>query len=231
MSDPHLTLETFFLHKKLVHSLLPRLMQRTLESEVIHYESSVSHLQNCLLYKEHFEEFLRMYRVPSLEEQIANGSLQIGQLVWTKRTFQFKRSVKAIREVEKYKKPSCGSFYCIDSTPDDRIIKGKFNAEHFTCSNSTGLLTGKVNHFVLGFITEVDKQDIQIRPIVIGKPIYNIAAIPMPSQNILECSPDNIEEFSKIEKVSRRFAYPNIEVGREISEEQMKSWIGELVAV
>jgi hypothetical protein len=234
MNDSQLTLETFFLHKKLVRSLLPKSMQRTLETEVMHYENSGSPSADLFMsevYKEHLEQFLRKNHIPSLEEQLANSSLQMGQLVWTKRTFQFKGSIKALGQFEKYKKPSYGSFYSIDSAPDDRIIKGNFNVEHFTCSSSTGILTGKVNHFVLGYIADLNKKEINLRPIAIGKSIYNIGAIPLPSQNILECCPDDIEEFSKIDKVSPRFAYPNIEVGRGIPEERMKSWIGELIGV
>jgi len=207
-------------------------MQLSLESEVRRYEQSGSPSAPIFIsqtYAEHLEKFLIQKYLTSIEEQIAKKDLKEGQLVWTKRTFQFKGSVKALQDLEKSGNASYGNFYSVDSTVDERKIVGKYNVEHFTTTSSTGILSGRNNHFVLGYVEGLSKEEIHLRPIVIGKCIYNIGSIPLPSQNILECTAEDIAEFARIKKVSRRTVYPFLHLNKGIPEKQIKDWIAELI--
>lgn len=232
MEQSHFSIEPFFLNKKLAYSILPGHLQQTLRQEIFSYEMSGSVSAVIFMneaYKEHIEAFLIQKSLSSIEEQIAKKELKEGQLVWTKRTFQFKGSIQALRNFENKGVASYGTFYSIDTTSDKRKIVGKYNVENFTSSSSTGILSGRVNHFILGYVEQLKKDEIQLRPIIVGKCLYNIGSVPWPSQNILECTAEDISEFSNIKKISRRSIDPFLSLNKDISELQIKKWIGELI--
>lgn len=232
MKNSSFTIEPFFIHQPLTYSILPKHLQMQLKPEVLTYEKSSSPSKDMFIYQayaEYVEEFLKQAFLPSLEEQLSTGRLQEGQLVWTKRTFQFKGSIKALQTWEKTSKASYGCFYSIDSTTDDRKIIGRYNVEHFTTNSTVGILSGKSNLFILGYVEAIMDSGIELRPAIIGRCIYNIDSVPWPSHNILECNIDDIDQFSQIRKISRQSVYPYLELNKSIPEKKMKEWIAKLI--
>lgn len=227
------SLETWFLHQKLVLELLPFHLKRQLQHELATLISSDVPSKEIFI-NEFFVETLVQYLsstpVSSLEEHLLTGnSVQLGTLIWIEQPFYFKGTNKARREYAAGIKPSYAELYApLDQFNDVRVI-GKYNVQHIYTDSAIDALSGKKRQFILGYIRELTDACIEIRPIVIGTRISKASGLQLPVTSMLQINPEDVDEFRKLKSITRKSATKKLELNRSISEKQIKHWIAEIV--
>jgi len=114
---------------------------------------------------------IRKQRIAPLEELLLSQQIKTGILATFHRSGYFRGASAALKKERKGQK-SYAEFHTKLPEFEDLMIKGQFSPEHFTCSSSTCLLSGKATRFMLTVVDQVKTKTIVLRPLIIGDRIY-----------------------------------------------------------
>lgn len=168
--------------------------------------------------------------VKSLEMQLLEEQkLKEGQLVWIENSIIFRGITSYKRAPDGGYKSAPGYFHTKLENFGDIEIIGTFDIAHVVSDSAFLRLSGKIRCFMFGYIAAAETQKIEIRPIFIGKRIFN-TTLPLITLDTdeLYIPPEEIDDFFRIRTVSKRGV--RLADAQYISEAQIKTWIAEIIA-
>lgn len=221
------SLNTHFLHLKLLMSIMDTPAAARLKLILLSISALNNSSNNLILDREFTREalnFIREKKINPLNELILKGTLKPGELVTFERTFTFRGINQAVSDRKKGKL-TYAKFHLKMPEHDNLIIKGTFNPEHLTCDSAQGKLSGKSRVFIFAHITEVTKEFLELKPIIIADKVLAgpESLFSSPSLRIMA---EEIDEFKKALPYTVKM---NIDELKKYSEEQIKTWFAEII--
>jgi hypothetical protein len=226
--------DTWFVHPKLSLKILPAAWKEALHRQVSDLSPGygarakfyIGELhQNWLL------RYLQQAKIPSIHELLLAGEkLTPERQVWITATFQFKGTSKAVRMYDETREAYHAGYSTVLTRWRNLKISGQFNVEHLHTSTAIGELSGRKQQTVFGYIETVSSTEIRIRTILIGRRFLEVAGgMPYSLQQYLRVDAEEINEFKKIKKISRK-SVVRCHVPSDIFlEDQMKEWLQEII--
>lgn len=172
------------------------------EAQVARANDLGAPIQNLLIQKELTDYALNLIckqRIAPLEELLLTKQIKQGILATFHRPVYF-RGVSAALEKERKGQKFYAEFHTKLSEFKDLLIKGKFSPEHFTCTSSAVLLSGKATRFMLAVVDQVQTEIVLLKPLIIGDRIYGNGSedTTFDSRNKQRVYPEDIDEFAKL---------------------------------
>jgi hypothetical protein len=225
-------LDCDFVHTKLVTQLLDNITRQIAEQRIANFTQAhpggigKTFINN--VFTEAVLEILKTQQTESLEVLLLKKEeLRNGTLVWIEQDFNFKGTINAKTEFEKTGKAAYAAFHTKLQRYEDLKVGGRFNTEHLFGESSTYNLTGKKTVFMLAYIQDSTADEINLRPIFIGRKMIATGSGFDRTTDHLQLYVDDIDEFNLVRKISR--ASLKIEQNENYPEKTIKYWFGELM--
>lgn len=217
-----IALEPYFLHQDQVQSLLGERRTEAARARAARRSDPEAALPYLLAAE--LGEALSLFGVGELARRVLEQDLRAGQVVGTELEFTFQRDRD--RDAPGFKP---ASFTAILDAAEPLRVTGTFNAARIASSSAPGSLTGNRRAYVIGTVTNLSAEQIELRPVFIGTRSVvddDLAATgPVPG---LRVYPSDIGQFSGID-----FASPLTEAESEavlrVPEDTVKRAFAELI--
>lgn len=230
MEPIRFALNSYFLHKKLLFSILDPSAGNRFEKKIQAIQGVDNHHRSLILDRALTEEGLRLIqarKIQKLEVALVSRQLHEGQLVTFERTFYFKGVTKALRDHGRGVK-TYAEFYVKLPEFDGARIAGRYSPEHFTCNSAAERLSRQNRVFMLAHIDKITKAEVDLRPIIIADRVLadrDILAIP--NDDCCRVRPEEIDEFQSMLPAN---VHVDIAEMQKYPEAKVKAWFAEVTS-
>ncbi|MEU0538320.1 hypothetical protein ABZ319_00475 [Nocardia sp. NPDC005978] len=191
-----IALEPFYLHQDQVQSLLGEWRTETAQARAARRSDPEAALTYVLAAE--LAEALSSLGVGELAKSVLERDLRAGQVIGTELEFAFQRDRE--RDTPGFKS---ASFTAVLDVGEPVRVTGTFNAARIASSSSSGSLTGNRRVYMIGTVSDLSPNRIELRPVFIGIRSFvddDLAAGgPVPGARIY---PSDIGQFSGIDFAS-----------------------------
>jgi hypothetical protein len=112
---------------------------------------------------------------------------------------------------------------------DNKVqVTGNFNTEHLTSSTAPAMLAGRRRQFLIGYLTEVGANELSLRPAIIGRRIFKLAATQPVAADPLFMHPSMIDPFNVVDW-SRPIGTSELVKLRKVPEQAVKQAFADLI--
>lgn len=217
-----IALEPYFLHQDQLQTLLGEHRAKSARAQAAHRSNPEAALPYVLATA--LAEALPALRVGELARSALKQDLRTGQIVGAELEFAFRR--KRDHDAPGFKPVS---FMAVLDAGESVCVAGTFNSVRTASSSATGSLTGSKRAYVIGTVTDLTAERIELRPVFIGIRSFvddNLAAEGVAPG--LRVYPSDIGQFSGID-----FASPvseaELDAVLHVSEEKVKRALAGLI--
>jgi hypothetical protein len=161
-------LEAWFLHEKLIMSLLPERELADLRQRLPDSGHPCAGTMRTELFERALTAYLERTTIASLAEELPRGGVRVGQLVWLDQPISFK-GVSAALELVGRGARGTATFSAVLATDKSIRVQGEYSASRLTSSTAVDALTGTKRQFVLGYVDDITADEVGLRPIVIAR--------------------------------------------------------------
>lgn len=215
-------LDSWFLHEKLVLSLLPQGRAMVLTDRIPGPERPFAQPMRVELFERALATYLACNDVASLVVEHLQGRLKQGQLVWLKQDIAFKGVGVALKAVERGGSGRA-SFSTRLATDTTVRVSGTYSVARLTCGTAAWQLSGVKQQFVLGYVQIISADEIELRPIVIARrwlrPMPEIHCHPADPAHVW---PSTVDQFAGVD-FKQRPTKADLNVLKDIPEAVVKS--------
>lgn len=232
MKSSEFRLEPVYIHLDLMYSLMSRDQKSQLTREMGRL-NEVRHL--ILLDAAVRDEYCKMLvdiiisqKVEPLEKLLLEKKeLSQGTLVWIQNPFYFSGAANWERNPAGGYKPLFGRFHTTLTDFEGIKLEGDFNVQHAQTDSAFLTLSGRQSCFMFAAVKHASGNRIELRPIYIGRRLLAKSGPFQVTIDHLHVSPDEIAEFSKLAKVTKRSV--KLDMAQNIPERQIKEWVAEII--
>lgn len=161
-------LEAWFLHEKLIMSLLPERELADLRQRLPDPGHPCAGTMRTELFERALTAYLERTTVASLAEAFPRGEVHVGQLVWLDQPISFKGVSVALEAVGRGARGTA-TFSAVLATDKRISVQGEYSASRLTSSTAVDVLTGTKRQFLLGYVEDITAGEVELRPIVIAR--------------------------------------------------------------
>ena len=199
MLDGSLKLDPWFIHQELLLQLLPAEVSEDLVQRLSVAEGSFAHQMRYHQLGQAAATYLSTTNVPSLELERLRGTLVAGQLVWVEQAIAFRGLSAALQDVRRGGTGNASFSAKLRASDEESRITGTFNVKRLTSESAQDQLSGTKRQFILGYVQEVVREEVSLRPIIIATRWLRVSgAVPLGADN-LRVWPQDIDEFAGID--------------------------------
>ncbi|WP_404388819.1 hypothetical protein [Humibacillus xanthopallidus] len=228
--DEPLVLDAWFIHPKLALSLLDDAAAREVASRLPAENNPMWRSFHMDLMERALAQAFAELKPVSLAVAHAEQTLDAGQLVWVEQRFYFKGVGKALDSLAAGR-VARASFTAPLATDSTVSVTGSYNVRHLTSETSAGELSGAKRQFVVGYVTALSPQEVDIRPILIANRwgrgvIYR--GLGFVETEPLHVWPGAVDQFAGVDW-GMRLGRPDLDRLRDVTEEQLKIWLAGII--
>jgi hypothetical protein len=215
-------LEAWFLHEKLVFSLLPEQELTSLRRRLPDTADPCAETMRTELFERALTAYLERSAVASLAEAHSRGELHAGQLAWLDQVISFKGMSAALEAIGRGARGTA-TFSASLATDKGVRVRGEYNVARLTSSTASDVLSGSKRQFVLGYVDGIAADEIELRPIVIATRRLR----PAPETTIWYgddpswVTPAAIDQFKGVD-FQQRLERPDLDILKSVPEEAVK---------
>jgi hypothetical protein len=216
-------LEAWFLHEKLVFSLLPEQELTSLRQRLPDAADPCAETMRTELFERALTAYLERSAVASLTEAHSRGELHVGQLTWLDQLISFKGMSAALEAIGRGARGTA-TFSASLATDKSVRVRGEYNVARLTSSTASDVLSGTKRQFVLGYVDGIAADEIELRPVVIAtRRLRPVPEIPVwygddPSW----VTPAAIDQFASVD-FQQRLERPDLDILKSVPEEAVKT--------
>jgi len=227
------TIDTVFLHQKLVLQILDSQNREILERKLtnsVNYTDDLKDIYINTTFTDGVISYLVKNKTLSLEERLVKGeTLKLGELIWFENDFYFKGIGKAYDDFRKGISPAYSEFHITLERFNKLSTKGKFNFEHTFGNSALDRLSGHKNKFIFAYIDEIKDNEIVLRPIIIGDKILTNEIIKQFDTSSLKVNIEDIDELKEVASISYNDKSLDLNIHKSIPEKDIKKWFAEIL--
>ncbi len=169
-------------------------------------------------------EALPSLSIAELARSVLEQKVRPGQVIGTELTFTFQRDRH--HDAPGFKPVN---FAAVLDAGEPVHIAGTFNSARTASSSATGSLSGSRRAYLIGTVTDVDAERIEVRPVFIGIRSFvdDVLAPELPAPG-LRVYPSDIDQFSGID-FAAPLAQAELAAVLQVSEERVKRAFADLI--
>ena len=221
-------LEAWFLHEKLVFSLLAEQELTSLRQRLPDAADPRAETMRTELFERALTAYLERSAVASLIEAHSRGELHVGQLAWLDQVLSFKGMSAALEAIGRGARGTA-TFSASLATDKSIRVRGEYNVARLTSNTASDVLSGTKRQFVLGYVDGIAAGEIELRPVVIAtRRLRPVPEIPVwygddPSW----VTPAAIDQFAGVD-FRQRLERPDLDILKGVPEEDVKIAFAEI---
>lgn len=194
-------------------------------------------LSTLAYFKGRIADWMRVAQPPTLDGLILKGELRQGAFFTHYAKYTFKGLPAVDRAMRKggVPVPMAEGYAKLDVLKPGLVARFKFHHDHLTSSSSWSELSGQKDVLVVGIVSNVTDDEIQITPYVIAYPFISFMDPDRPSivgdrwQWGLETFPSQIDEFARIRDFDAPRSAKDLDLLRGIPEADVKQAFAEIL--
>jgi hypothetical protein len=216
-------LEAWFLHEKLIFSLLPEQELTSLRQRLPDTADPCAETMRTELFERVLTTYLERSGVASLTEAHSRGELHVGQLAWLDQVITFKGMSAALEAIGRGARGTA-TFTASLATDKGVRVRGEYNAARLTSSTAADVLSGTKRQFILGYVDGIAADEIKLRPVVIAtRRLRPVPEIPVwYGDDPLWVTPAAIDQFKGVD-FQQRLERTDLNVLKGIPEKEVKT--------
>lgn len=216
--------DPWFIHPRLVFSLLSELAQTRLQSRMVAKDAVFAEAYNSAALAGAISEYTDTHRVANGATEHVARTLHAGQIVWFEQAFYF----KGVSQAYIAGTATGPSFRGKLDVADDITVRGVFNPEYLTSSSSVTHLTGRKNQFLLCRVGTIENNEIEVTPILLGQRLNAEDKMDGYLRYRIGIHPSKIDQFKGVD-FDMGLTPTDLKVLRDVSEEQVKNWFADII--
>ncbi|SCF48712.1 hypothetical protein GA0070216_12826 [Micromonospora matsumotoense] len=217
-----IALEPYFLHQDQVQSLLGEHRTESARARAARRSDPEAALPYVLAAE--FAQALSSLGIGELARRVLERDLRAGQVVGTELQFEFQRDRD--RDAPGFKP---ASFTAVLDAGEPMRVTGTFNAARIASSSASGSLAGNRRVYLIGTVTNLSAEQVELRPVFIGIRSFVDDDLPaVASAPRARVYPSDIGQFSGIDFASP-FAEAEGEAVLRVPEDTVKRAFAELL--
>lgn len=217
-------LESWFLHNELALAVIGPEETRLLKFPAS--EHPFSRAINRTIISRAIWEHVAQNKIPSGANQIREGVIQEGRLIWFEQAFYFKDAVASHRS-KGVKRATFHGKLDVDQSVE---IRGAFNGTRVTSDTALTVLTGRAARiFVVAYVTAVSASLVTIRPVVIANRLISDGPTNVPYGDRARVWPQEVDQFRGV-NFDLRLTKRDLQTLKDIPEQVVKNAFAQILS-